>query len=287
MFKVPIPIRLHCWGGLGSQLFTWAIFLDLEKIHVGRKIKIYFHSSGITRRMPESITFAENQNVYFKDDYSVKTRSTINLDSRNNLVSHLFKKIFAWLGFYSAANTSNEFDQLKFNIIEIRGHYSRREISKYSLSMILKKISLDMANNPINIDSGESLMIQYRLGDLLNYGEKTYVKPDTITKLLSELAEVWPTKKIHVYSDSPDTAMKFLRDSRIHFEFVDTSPIAVIQHALLFKYFIGTTSKISMWIVLLRLFADSNSYNSLPIELMNDFNLLQPNCINYPNFFYY
>ena len=45
-----LPISIHCWGGLGSQLFTWAMAEKIAKEYPRRKIKLVLHSSGVTKR---------------------------------------------------------------------------------------------------------------------------------------------------------------------------------------------------------------------------------------------
>ena len=45
-----MPIRIHCWGGLGSQLYAWALFERLSIRFPKRKLRLVLHTSGVTRR---------------------------------------------------------------------------------------------------------------------------------------------------------------------------------------------------------------------------------------------
>jgi len=287
MIKRYFPIRLHCWGGLGSQLCAWALYLDLEKSYKSRRIKIYFHSSGVTRRTPEQILFTKTCNVIFRDDFvRIDQSSDILRHSYKNSVG-LFKIILEYFGFFSHANTNKDFDNMRKNIIEIRGHYSHRKISDYSLNLILEKFSGNKPAEYLNHHLNDSLMIHYRLGDLLNYDIKSYIKPHHIMELIEAIPKNLSIRKVFVYSDSPKAAESFFTNPNFDFKFMSVDPLDVIRQSLTYKYFIGTNSKISIWIVLLRLHLNDKSYNALPVQLKNDLELLKPNINTNTNFIYY
>ena len=46
-------LRVHSWGGFGSQLFTAYVVLKLQKQFTNRRIKVVVHTSGVTRRVSE------------------------------------------------------------------------------------------------------------------------------------------------------------------------------------------------------------------------------------------
>ena len=48
-----IPIRVHCWGGLGSQLYALSTAYDLKIKYPKRKIKLVLHTGGVTKRVSE------------------------------------------------------------------------------------------------------------------------------------------------------------------------------------------------------------------------------------------
>ena len=48
-----IPLRVHCWGGLGSQLYALAVAYDLQRKYPKRKIKLLLHTGGVTKRVSE------------------------------------------------------------------------------------------------------------------------------------------------------------------------------------------------------------------------------------------
>ncbi len=48
-----LTLRVHCWGGLGSQLFALAHAYELHKKFPNRKILLLMHTSGVSERFSE------------------------------------------------------------------------------------------------------------------------------------------------------------------------------------------------------------------------------------------
>jgi len=59
------PIRVHCWGGLGSQLFGWSLYEDLQIRYPSRRIHVYLHQGGVTQR-PSEIDHVFEKGIIFK-----------------------------------------------------------------------------------------------------------------------------------------------------------------------------------------------------------------------------
>ena len=53
MLSMLPAIKIHIWGGLGSQLYALALKIDLQKKFKTRKVVLVFHNSGVTRRDAE------------------------------------------------------------------------------------------------------------------------------------------------------------------------------------------------------------------------------------------
>jgi len=64
-------------------------------------------------------------------------------------------------------------------------------------------------------------------------------------------------------------------------------PAETICESLNYKYFVGTNSKLTIWIVLFRLLLDSNSYNTVPLRLKTEFDFMLNNLSHYPNLIYF
>ncbi len=44
------PSELHCWGGLGSQLYALSYLLELKSQKIDRDIVLIFHTGGVALR---------------------------------------------------------------------------------------------------------------------------------------------------------------------------------------------------------------------------------------------
>ena len=110
MLKKIIQIYIHCWGGLGSQLFAWALYLDIERKFPKRRINLVLHSSGVTRRLPEYLFSNKKNNLISIDDF--KSGQKIYNGKTPFFISSkiLLKRISKLLGIFAEANTTNEFE---------------------------------------------------------------------------------------------------------------------------------------------------------------------------------
>lgn len=284
MLKKIIPIYIHCWGGLGSQLFAWALYLDIERKFPKRRINLVLHSSGVTRRLPEYLFSNKKNNLISIDDF--KSGQKIYNDKTPFFISSkiLLKRISKLLGIFAEANTTNEFEILKPTLIAVRGHYSQRKISNYSLEEIIRELKNHESSQEKNFILHSNTALHYRLGDLLTDEIKNYISPVHMRNFISEISKIWNISHIDVYSDSPDSVKNMLTNLDLEINVNDTGPINVICSATKYKYFIGTNSKITIWIILIRLFNDIESYNAIPFQMKGEIEIFYPNIMTLKNF---
>ena len=101
-------IKIHAWGGLGSQLYALALSIDLDGNFTTREVNIVAHSSGVTRRAPEYAIYSDE--IEYKDDFSKSpTRNFHVFNSIKNIVKALLLRI----GVYAYCNSDNEVEMLK------------------------------------------------------------------------------------------------------------------------------------------------------------------------------
>lgn len=252
---------MHCWGGLGSQLFALALIHDLKLFIPSREFMLVFHSSGVTKREPEIVELLPVQRFGFIDDYSIHPIFGESSLSKR-IARMLIKKLAYSLGLIASANNDTEFGQVKLWTRHIRGHYSRRKISPLflkSLESYLEK------NHPLEKFSSSDIVVHYRLGDLLTLEEKRPVAASRLASEIIRLKNLFPGKVI-LLSDSPQEAAKLLSRYGIDCDlsFSNLESIQVINLARLSSHFVGTSSKISYWIILLRTLQRNDSSCSMP-----------------------
>jgi hypothetical protein len=141
---------------------------------------------------------------------------------------------------------------LRLWTFEIRGHYSRIPINIEFLDYLAKILKTKcLEQNELS----DTLTVHYRLGDLLSLTNKTYVPSINLIKLVEDIYVGDSYNKILIFSDSIEIAEKKLEEltkftNKI--EYSNAPTLTVINNCLMSKYFIGTNSKVSFWIEILR-----------------------------------
>jgi hypothetical protein len=242
-------IEVHCWGGLGSQLFALALIHDLKLRFPSRESTLVLHSSGVTKRAPEITILPFVTNFIVVDDYSPTGKSE-GFSTRTRFIRLLLRRVTAGSGLISNANTDIEFRKIRPWVRQIRGHYSRRTISTpflINLESFLKN-RLDGAAPP-----SMGITIHYRLGDLLYLAEKAPVNENRLAAEVLRVQKGYPGK-ISLFSDSPQVASGLLLKHGIDCDITNSNleTIDVINSARISRYFVGTSSKISYWVICLR-----------------------------------
>ena len=136
-------IKIHCWGGLGSQMYAWALFERLQVKFPNKKFKLIFHTGGVTKRLPDlESLFAKNEKDFVQDFES--SENSISGKSPNKKLGSTIKKSFTRaikqvlisIGFVASANNETEFSKLKPWAISVRGHYSELRIDLETLLLM-------------------------------------------------------------------------------------------------------------------------------------------------------
>jgi hypothetical protein len=263
--KVPYPpLRIHVWGGLGSQLFAAALAFDYRTKFPKRSLKVVFHTSGVTKRNPECVQLFPEFHFELVDDFSNKDASISSIAGKSRFIN--FKKIMKLCGFACgllAEENTRESRSAKVWTLSVRGHYSHRKLDPEFIRVLAERFDLNSKFEkyvPIS-----NVILHYRLGDLLHLDEKNPVSADRIYSVLTKYSEI---HEFSILSDSPHLA--FARFE--HFESdtvirpINASTIDAIAIGVNADLFVGTSSKISYWIIILRAFMGKNGLSCIPIE---------------------
>ena len=250
-----LNLKIHCWGGLGSQLYALAVASSLQVKFKRRRISLVLHTSGVSKRFVEldfikNLPFEVNQ-VY---DFSPSTRSEPETTELKELPFKKFvKSALYFTRFVCTANTDSEFVKVRPWTLELRGHYSERSIEPSFYEYLLLKIKERIGDLSV---SRNAISIHYRMGDLLQLTNKSVYPVEKIVEKVNELTETNNYSKIIVYSDSPKNVEDALISAGLNKNFIvrDVDTIDVISECASSEYFIGTNSKVSLWIVNIRRF---------------------------------
>ena len=277
-------IRIHTWGGFGSQLFALVIAERLQSKLRFRRIKIIFHTSGVTERkleIPE--LWLKRFQVVIIEDFPNQSREDLTADKNIYFleIRQKLKFFLLKLGLTATSNSEFEFSNLKPWVLSIRGHYTSINLKDYEILELMTKFELSTDTPQQSV-----IAIHYRLGDLLKLAEKGFINPNRIIKTLKSSMEI--DLPLKVFSDSSQDDFKKLWHEAKGPDvcrFCNLSPIQTIQSCFNAKEFLGTNSKLSLWIALFR--SQASRYPTfVPTEIQHQINNLlilqtSSNCIDF------
>jgi len=250
-----LDLKIHCWGGLGSQLYALAIANSLQAKFKRRRISLVLHTSGVSKRLAE-LNFIENLpfEVNQVNDFSPSTRSEyeiVELKERNS--RKILKNVLYFTRLVCTANTDSEFTKIQPWTLALRGHYSYRTIESSFYDYLLLNLKDKVTDSSVDQNV---ISIHYRMGDLLQLTNKSVYPVEKIVEKVNELTKTNNYSKIVVYSDSPKNVEDVLISAGLNKDFNvrDIDTIDVICECASSGYFIGTNSKVSLWIVNIRRF---------------------------------
>lgn len=245
---------IHCWGGYGSQLFALALALDIKKIKPAKNLVINFHNSGISERNLEidhllkGIEFVQVIDFKKSTNTNVKRRQSICLSYHIKL---LLKKLLIATYILVELEDNQSLSKIMPWTKQIRGHYSHRRLSRETITEIANRMNFIYLLN--GFDLNPILVLQYRIGDLAHTQNKTYIRIETLKEILIKLLKT-ENLQLLCLTDSIDIAR--LEFAKINLgkelSILSMPPQETIRNGLNSKIFVGTNSKISLWIAILR-----------------------------------
>jgi hypothetical protein len=243
-----MKLKIHSWGGLGSQLHALSIAHDLKQNFPTRKLVLIHHTSGVSRRFFELESILD-KNIELKvvDDFR---EDKIHLNNGRRYKEYCLRIIKSLLKQFLVIVYIDDcdFSQIKFWTVEIRGHYSKKNISDEFFKNCIKMFSVNEEKHKY---LKNALVIHYRLGDLLKLTEKSIISSEQLIGEIKIALESNKYKQVVIYSDSIEVAKQKLIQLDHFFKNITYSnapTIEVIKNAINVDFFIGTNSKVSFWI---------------------------------------
>ena len=282
--RISPPIRIHIWGGLGSQLYAWALYIDLLERFPRRKLQLVFHNGGVTKRNPEIAQFFKKDEVKAVLDFSNSkngSKSSSVKFSLRRTGKKLVVRILTWSGFVSNCDKGDSLAYLKPWVLEIRGHYSYRRIDYKTVLEIFSSMAKGSKLEP----TSQFVGVHDRLGDLLSLDSKGPTPASEVISELRRAIEENPGLGIRVYSDSIIEATNRLKPivNLAEIEYCDQDPKSTIIQLVGSQHFVGTSSKISIWVVIFRNCIEAEKINVMPMNLRENLisNIGTSKCISY------
>ena len=266
--RVNLPLQIHVWGGLGSQLHACFLSHRIQSDFPRRKVSLIFHSSGVTRRPPEVLGLLGNLDYRFVDDFvAPQNQKDLNRRFRKELKQRFFSRFHI----VESCNNEIEYKRLRWWTLQTRGHYSN-----LNLSTDFSKITLDRMRelgefSAIEVnEASRSGSIHVRLGDLLEIEEKNPTNFQDVIEVVRANVDVLQKIGLFIYSDSPHIAKEMLKEFNFAVVAKDkyqgnamNSLVGMVDSSV----FIGTGSKLSLWVAVLRFHTHFTSPTFLPSYL--------------------
>lgn len=265
-------IEIHCWGGLGSQLFAVVLRLELEAQYPSRQFIIVCHDNGVTQRSSEISLFFPGSVVSVKDyAYSNPNKVGSRLSKAVNVKQILRNLIVSLLRLSSIIVDGDRnlgLAKIRLWTLQVRGHYSERKLDRFALNQVRSMISHAIQVRDFDSDS-HKLFVHYRLGDLLTLQEKSPISSERILPIIQDVHSRVGLR-IKLFSDTPDTAINLLAVGKFPVDVArDYNVLATLWILVNSQYFIGTNSKISLWAVILNGESTFRVESYLPYELQH------------------
>ena len=266
------PLSIHIWGGYGSQLYALALAHDVRQRFKFFNILLEFHSSGVTRRLPDfDLNLIDFQSV-LRDDFT-KLSSGANFSTFKpqigSISRNLIKSVFNRTGIVCKCNSDLEFKSIGRFTKQIRGHYSWRSIKLETLDSIYKMLYMSTESR---FKDSIDLVVHVRLGDLIYLDDKSPTDAFRFLSIIQNLIDSKEVKSVTIFSDSPKEAKDIILTSlqssdHCQIVFPDVNIYEAVFAMIWAPYFIGTSSKITEWATLFRELNRNKRKTWVPKEL--------------------
>jgi hypothetical protein len=262
LLEVLPALRVHSWGGFGSQLFTAYVVLRIQKQYPGRRIKIVIHTSGVTRRESEFNFQVLGVKLLQEEDYKIKTTlyekgndsSPLHVAMIENAKSILYFTL-KFLRLVQSADSDSSYNLIRFWTLALRGHYTRLTLERSLVEHLYQTLIPLFSKNTQSQNLNSSIVIHYRLGDLLDLKMKQPIKPERIEALL-KLYQLSEQKALLLTDSNHQEVVEYLNTSStlLKNDILNLDPFATLELCLKSEVFVGTGAKLSLWVAIFRSF---------------------------------
>jgi hypothetical protein len=271
-FLKKLTLKIHCWGGLGSQLLALNYYLRVQELYPRKRIILVLHTGGITARNSEIDFLSDKINLLKVDDYRAgsndKHSHTTDSNSMFNFVKASIKSLANNFGF--VITDDKKVLKVKFWTFSVRCTYTSNVLRKQDIVHMADILGITSNSLDKNF-----IGVHYRMGDLPSLKPSALVPLDSISKIVNDLIKAGTViDKVMIYSDSivENSNLQLPREIDSEWKSVDT--LQTISELSKTKYFIGTSSKVSLWIAIFRLGLAVPGRIYLPVNIASNLNHL-------------
>lgn len=275
--------RLHVWGGLGAQLTGLFVKKYLEREQRQIDLRIFLHHDPNFEfsytKDGNDLRHSQRDIVVLQDYLVPKHLRSLNYSKKVLFLTHLHKSAIRirWLMFH----------------LDHMHSLSQWRPSRFFKNLVIAEIILDCSvedlkyfSSYLNLDFGITpiFVFHWRLGDLHTKSTKSSGNQQAIMDfVLSFLGDASFESK-YVFTESPDLAKRLVdghvRDAtsfeNAKFFGLDAEAWDILTFGCRARIFVGTYSKLSLWVAAIRSANGHGNRTYLPSGLTGEFYRLFP-----------
>lgn len=271
-FLNKLTLKIHCWGGLGSQLLALNYYLRVQELYPRKRIILVLHTGGITARNSE-IDFLSNKiNLLKVDDYRAGSNDKQSHTTDSNSIFNFVKASIKPLAnnFRFVITDDKKVLKVKFWTFSVRCTYTSNILRKQDIVYMADILGITSNSAEQNFTG-----VHYRMGDLPTLKPSALVPLDSISKIITDLNKAGAViDKVWIYSDSIVENSNLQLPKEIDSEWKSVDTLQTISELSKAQYFIGTSSKVSLWVAIFRWALNTAGDVYLPSSIMNQFDQL-------------
>ena len=271
-FLNKLTLKIHCWGGLGSQLLALNYYLRVQELYPRKRIILVLHTGGITARNSE-IDFLSNKiNLLKVDDYRAGSNDKQSHTTDSNSIFNFVKASIKPLAnnFRFVITDDKKVLKVKFWTFSVRCTYTSNILRKQDIVHMADILGITSNSAEQNFTG-----VHYRMGDLPTLKPSALVPLDSISKIINDLNKAGAViDKVWIYSDSIVENSNLQLPKEIDSEWKSVDTLQTISELSKAQYFIGTSSKVSLWVAIFRWALNTAGDVYLPSSIMNQFDQL-------------
>ena len=271
-FLNKLTLKIHCWGGLGSQLLALNYYLRVQELYPRKRIILVLHTGGITARNSE-IDFLSNKiNLLKVDDYRAGSNDKQSHTTDSNSIFNFVKASIKSLAnnFRFVITDDIKVLKVKFWTFSVRCTYTSNILRKQDIVHMADILGITSNSAEQNFTG-----VHYRMGDLPTLKPSALVPLDSISKIINDLNKAGAViDKVWIYSDSIVENSNLQLPKEIDSEWKSVDTLQTISELSKAQYFIGTSSKVSLWVAIFRWALNTAGDVYLPSSIMNQFEQL-------------
>ena len=235
----------------------------------GKRIILVLHTGGITARSSEIDFLSSKINLLKVDDYRASSNSKQLHKSDSKSIYTFIKKYIKFLANYLSfvITDDRKVFKVRFWTYAVRCTYTSSVLRKQDIVHVAGILGIDSNTSEQNF-----LGVHYRMGDLPTLKPSALVPLNSISIVVNELTRAGAVfGKVKIFSDSIVDNSNLQLPKEIDSEWKSVDTLQTIRELSIAKYFVGTSSKVSLWVAIFRWALDAPGDVYLPTSIIGQF----------------